>query len=83
MALQKRPYSILDRSSRDGYIEFNGGSSMLRCHIRFSSESGANLEFESVKDIPTRFLLYVGGHSPAKKCVVMWKISTIFGVEFE
>jgi hypothetical protein len=52
MALQKRPYSILDRSSRDGYIEFNGGSSMLRCQIRFSSESGANLEFESVKDIP-------------------------------
>jgi hypothetical protein len=34
-------------------------------------------------DAPTRFLLYVGGHSPAKKCVVMWKISTIFGVEFE
>jgi hypothetical protein len=83
MALQKRPSSVFGRSANAAYVEFNGGYSTIDCVVHFSSEGGANLEFESVKNIPTRFLLHVDGRSPAKQCVVMWKIGTTLAVELE
>ena len=83
MADQKRPHSTAAGAPRRGFIVFNGGFSTIDCVIRYTSPSGANLEFENVEDVPRQFFLHIDDWTPSRQCVVIWRMGSVLGVEFE
>ena len=68
---------------RKGHVSFDEGHTKVDCLIRSLARTGANVEFKSVVGIPAHFSLYFDDHGPPVPCVVMWKIGTTLGVEFE
>jgi len=83
MADQGRPPSTSGGAPKRGYIVFDGGFSTIDCVVHYASNSGANLKFENVEDVPLRFLLHVDDASPSSQCVVIWRMGSLLGVDFE
>ena len=68
---------------RKAHVRFDEGHTKVDCLIRSLARTGANIEFEIAVVIPDHFSLYFDDRSPPVPCVVMWKIGTTLGVEFE
>jgi hypothetical protein len=83
MTLQKRPHSTFDGAPKSGFVVFDGGFSTIDCVVHYASNSGANLRFKNVEDVPLRFLLRVDDSSPSSQCVVIWRMGSLLGVEYE
>jgi hypothetical protein len=83
MADQRRPHSTAASAPRRGFIVFNGGFSTIDCVIRYTSALGANLDFENVEDVPAQFFLHIDDWTPSRQCVVIWRMGSVLGVEFE
>ncbi len=83
MADQRRPHSTAANAPQRGFIVFDGGFSTIDCVIRYTAASGANLEFENVADVPRHFFLHIDDWTPSRQCVVIWRMGSVLGVEFE
>lgn len=67
---------------RIGAISFAELSAPIDCLVWDQSESGAQIELESIAGVPDHFILLMTAYARPRACAVIWRKDRKLGVSF-
>lgn len=67
---------------RIGAISFADQATPIDCLVWDQSETGAQIELETIDGIPDRFTLLVTAYARPRACTVVWRKDRKLGVSF-
>ncbi|NEU13098.1 pilus assembly protein PilZ [Methylobacterium sp. BTF04] len=67
---------------RIGAITFENQATPIDCLVWDQSETGAQIELETVEGIPDQFTLEMTAYSRPRACTVVWRKERKLGVSF-